>query len=115
MAWSEEKVFESKFLLEPKKLVAEYEFYLDEIPVKIGVRIYKDAKSNVCSDPYYFYTSHFIKTPEQAGPYTPSGPWTSDPEYALHRAVESLALYYREAKERGHKPSKSWLIPNDGF
>lgn len=115
MTWTEENVFESKFLIEPRKLVAEYEFYLDDISVKIGVRIFKDIKPNVRSDPYYFSTSHYIHTPEQVGPYTPSGPWTSDPESALHRAVESLASYYREAKEKGHKPSKTWLVPNEDF
>lgn len=115
MAWTEKSIFEDKALLEPRKFVAEYEFYLKAIPVKIRVRIYEDLKPNVPSDPYYFSTSHSIHTPEQIGPYTPSAPWTSDPQYALRKAVESVVLYYRAAKEKGHQPSESWLVRNEDF
>jgi hypothetical protein len=95
MASTEEDVFESESLVEPKKLIGEYSFYLKEIQTKIGVRIYRDLRPPVASDPFYFDTSHAIHTPTQIGPYHPSGPWSGSAESALHRAVESLASYYK--------------------
>lgn len=57
-----------------------------------------------------FRRSHAIKTPTQAGPYWPSRDFDDDPAYAMHRALESIVDYYREAIRAGHKPEPSWLV-----
>ncbi|MGX5805323.1 hypothetical protein ACWGS9_29415 [Bradyrhizobium sp. Arg314] len=57
-----------------------------------------------------FKRSHAIKTPTQAGPYWPSRDFDEDPAYAMHRAIESLVDYYREAVRAGHTPASTWLV-----
>ncbi len=56
-----------------------------------------------------FRTSHAIKTPLQASPYWTSRPFDDDAPYALHRAIDGLTSYYRQAVEGGHAPSNNWL------
>lgn len=110
MAWTEEAVFESDVLVEPKKLVGEYEFYLQDTSIKIRIHIYKDLRAPVPSEPFYFDISHAIHTPAQIGPYNPTAPWASDLNFALRRAVKSIAFYYKEAVSKGHEPGEEWLI-----
>ena len=59
---------------------------------------------------FRFDRSHAIHTPVQAGPYYPSRDIDDDASYAMHRAIESLASYHREAVGEGHTPSESWLV-----
>lgn len=59
---------------------------------------------------FRFFRSHTIKTPLQMGPYHPSRDIDDDAAYAMHRAIESLASYYRDAVERGHGPAEDWLV-----
>ena len=58
-----------------------------------------------------FTLSHVIKTPLQAGPYRTSLPFGDDPGYALHRAIDGLASWYKQAVKEGHEPSEDWLVP----
>lgn len=53
-----------------------------------------------------FTLSHVIKTPLQAGPYRTSLPFGDDPGYALHRAIDGLASWYKQAVKEGHEPSE---------
>ncbi|MDQ0420926.1 hypothetical protein J2045_001953 [Peteryoungia aggregata LMG 23059] len=57
-----------------------------------------------------FIRSHAIHAPGQAGPYWPSRDFDDDAAYAMHRAIDSIVDYYRDAIRNGHKPSASWLI-----
>lgn len=58
-----------------------------------------------------FRLSHVIQTPMLAGPYRTSLPFGDDPGYALHKAIDGLTSYYREAVDQGHEPSEDWLVP----
>lgn len=57
-----------------------------------------------------FHRSHAIHTPTQIGPYWPSRDFDDDPAYAMHRAIDSVMDYYREAVREGHEPESSWLV-----
>lgn len=58
-----------------------------------------------------FELSHAIKTPLQGAPYRTSLPFDDSPGHALHRAVDGLTRWYRDAVENGHQPSEDWLVP----
>lgn len=58
-----------------------------------------------------FRRSHAIKAPGQMDFYNPSRLQDDDNAYCMHRAVESLASYYRIAVKAGHVPQESWLKP----
>lgn len=62
------------------------------------------------SDHIEFNVSHSIHTPVQAGPYRTSRTFEDDAAYALHRAVDGLTTYYRQAVSAGHTPQESWLV-----
>ena len=59
-----------------------------------------------------FDVSHAIYTtpPIQIDPYRTSSPYADYWEYALHRAVDGLLSYYRQAVAAGHTPSENWLV-----
>ncbi|NQE64294.1 hypothetical protein [Caulobacter sp. RHG1] len=58
-----------------------------------------------------FRRSHAIKAPGQLDFYNPSRLHDDDNAYCMHRAVESLASYYRSAVKAGHTPQETWLKP----
>jgi hypothetical protein len=60
-----------------------------------------------------FIRSHAIHAPGQAGPYWPSRDFDDDPAYAMHRAIDSIVDYYKDAVRSGHTPSASWLIESE--
>jgi hypothetical protein len=80
-------------------------FRLHGIPTAIEVNL-----DDLGSGYHRFRRSHAIKTPVQAAPYYPSRDFDDDPAYAMHRAIESLASYYREAVQAGHQPEGRWLV-----
>lgn len=82
-----------------------YWFSLKDIPTKITITLSKSKQSG-----YNFKLSHYIKTPKQIGAYHPSNPWGDDEAYALHRAIQTIALEYNIAVKNGHKPSIEWLV-----
>ncbi|MHC2456225.1 hypothetical protein ACVMIX_002866 [Rhizobium leguminosarum] len=57
-----------------------------------------------------FIRSHAIHAPVQAGPYWPGRDFDDDPAYAMHRAIDSIVDYYKDAVRNGHTPSASWLV-----
>jgi hypothetical protein len=59
---------------------------------------------------FRFRRSHAIHAPGQMGPYRPSRDFDDDAAYGLHRAIESLASYYRDAVRAGHAPAAAWLV-----
>jgi hypothetical protein len=67
------------------------------------------------SDDVEFIVSHAIKTPVQAGPYWTSRPFDDDPAYALHRAINGITSYYRQAIQAGHHPREEWLVPRGSW
>ena len=58
-----------------------------------------------------FEVSHAIKTPLQIGPYRTSVPSDDSPGSALHRAIDGLTRWYRDAVKMGHEPREDWLVP----
>jgi hypothetical protein len=63
----------------------------------------------------WFQQSHFLKTPLQATPYRTSNTSGTNVADALHSAIRTLTSFYHEATGAGHKPSDSWLVPNEHF
>src|ERR1700688_4063560 len=72
--------------------------------------IYIDLGRLLTSDRVKFRTSHSIHTPVQAGPYHTSRTIEDDAAYALHRAIDGLTSYYRQAVKEGHTPQESWFV-----
>ncbi len=85
-----------------------YWFSLRDIPIVVTVIVSKGKVAGL--DGYNFKLSHYIKTPQQAGPYRPSRQWGDDKVYALHQAVSAITDYYDMAIKNGDKPSVEWLI-----
>lgn len=85
-----------------------YSIWLKSIPIEIRITL----STNPLHGGFNFDLSHHIHTPTQIGPYHPSRPWGDDEAYALHLAVTAITQFYKQAVDAGHKPSKSWLIPN---
>lgn len=85
-----------------------YWFSLKDILTIVTVAISKGKMAG--RDGYNFKLSHYIKTPQQAGPYRPGRQWGDDKAYALHQAVSAITHYYDMAIENGDKPSEKWLI-----
>lgn len=105
------KAFEDESITEPRQFVSEYTFRLRELSrTKITIRIYQEP-----DDRFYFDQSHYIHTPPQASAYTTSIQWANSESQALQQAVSTIASYYRQAIEEGHKPSPDWLEPDDDF
>lgn len=97
---------------EARIFVGEANFRIGTLRTEITVRIYRTSLQAApgSGHEFEFDLSHYMHTPEQAGPYMPSLPFSSSPESALNRAVSALVDYYDEAVKAGHKPKESWLI-----
>ena len=83
--------------------------------VTIGVldtTVFIELGRFLTDDRVKFHVSHSIHTPLQAGPYRTSKPFDDDAPYALHRAINGLTSYYRDAVNAGHEPEEGWLVPN---
>lgn len=72
--------------------------------------IYIELGRLLTNDRVKFRASHSIYTPMQGGPYRTSRWIEDDAGYALHRAIDGLTSYYRQAVEKGHTPKESWLV-----
>ncbi|AFH91925.1 hypothetical protein ACU7RR_002342 [Providencia stuartii] len=109
MAHKIEDAFDSEGILEHGSNDENtYWFSLKNIPTTITVTLSKGKMAGL--DGYNFKLSHYINTPQQAGPYRPSRQWGDDKAYALHQAVSAITDYYDMAIENGDKPSAEWLI-----
>jgi hypothetical protein len=62
------------------------------------------------NDAVKFNVSHSIHTPIQAGPYRSGRFIEDDAGYALHRAIDALTSWYRQAVQEGCRPQENWLI-----
>jgi hypothetical protein len=103
-------LLENESLHEQRVLVSEVSFYLKDLSVEITVRIYYAAYLTHVPYKYEFELSHYMYTPGQASPYTPSAPYSSSPEEALREAISALTTYYNIALKAGHSPSDDWLV-----
>lgn len=115
MAWSDLEIFDEEGILEPRELVSEYVFGLSGFSQEVRVRVYRYLAPPQPNEPFFFTTSHAIKTPLQADFYHPGARWSDDPKYALRRGVDSIASYYREAVSKGYVPDQDWLNDNVDF
>jgi hypothetical protein len=98
-------------ICQPRRLLTEYEFEVGDLGVTVTIRLWQ----HVGGPGVWFTQSHFIHTPDQAGPYCTSQPWGDDEGTALHAAVRTITNYYDMAVHAGHTPAPSWLVPNRHF
>ncbi len=100
---------------EPAVLLKEFIFYLQDIPdpPAIKIKIYHSLDRD--TDPYYYSLSHYLQTPIQAGPYTPSAPLGGNEEQVLRSAINAVTGDIKQAIRAGHQPSSTWLIENEDF
>lgn len=97
-------------IIEVRRFLAEYQFFLEGITfARITIRLYE------VGDRVEWEQSHYIKTPEQLDPYSPSRTSEDSEEAALNGAIASLTSYYETAVRKGHKPDDDWLVPNAYF
>ncbi len=106
-----QNIFSQKGIESAKKLVSEYRFYLEGIPVEITIRLYESIRG----DGYLFRQSHFIHSPGQSGPYKTSHSTGLSEEAAVNRALETFLIQYNGAIRGGHEPEEAWLVPNKEF
>jgi len=95
--------------------VLEGQFQLEELPgITIRFRIKRILVPQLqAHNRYRFELSHYIHTPEQAGPYIPSGPYYPTVDDAAEKAIYfTIVDWYKEAITKGHTPDESWLVPN---
>lgn len=106
---TEKLFYDAEVVTELLEVLGEYSFRLERIPeVEIKVKLYRYIGSkNICFD-----TSHFIKTPEQCGPYTTNVNYAGTEEAALERAIKTITEFYQTGIESGHEPNSSWLVEN---
>lgn len=108
MAWTIESALDDQSIERTEKTLRGYSFWLKGIPTEIQVVLYV----NPAKGGYNYHLSHLIKTPEQAGKYSPSRPWGDDEAYALYSAVSAITQHYSIAVEHGRVPGPEWLIKN---
>lgn len=100
-----------KSWLEPSILVREYTARLNAIPaVKVRIRIWLDPWMQ--REPYRFELSHYAATPDQAGAYLPSAPWSATEAGALRAGMKAIETWVAGAVRQGHRPDESWLQPS---
>jgi hypothetical protein len=115
MAWTEETIFQADDFADVRKLVAEYEFTLQGISIPVRARIYQWVAPAALAGSYTFKTSHYMHTPNEAAPYMTSARIAESVAEALHRATDSVTMFYRLAVKAGKQPHDSWLVPNEHF
>lgn len=95
-----------------KVLVNEYNFFLDDISIQIGVKIYKNITE---LDGFSFTQSHYLKTPKQIGAYMTNSRHSDSEEGCLDKAIKTFTSFYNDAVRTGCKPSNEWLVVNENY
>jgi hypothetical protein len=106
-----ESVFDDPAIELPRQFVSEFKFSLKDIGVEIRIKIYRFLSSSK----FGFEQSHYIKTPQQGGPYRPGLAAFGNEAAALHQAVQSIMTHYEPAVQAGIEPCDEWMIPNQCF
>lgn len=109
MAWTIEEALVDEAIERTEKTNEGYSFWLKNIPTEISIVL----SVNPVAGGFNFQLSHSIHTPIQIMAYHPSRPWGDDEAYALHLAVCTITDYYKQAINKGHIPSETWLIANN--
>jgi hypothetical protein len=104
----------NEHITELNRLVAEYSFYLTDIPTRLTVKIWWTDRE-YGTDRYTYTASHRVHTPVQATPYRPSGPFAANEEMAIRKAISDFTTFYSSALSEGHQPSEKWLVPSSTF
>jgi hypothetical protein len=105
-----QKLLEQGNIRQAKKLVSEYKFFLEGIPVEIGIKVYQNITD---FDGYSFTQSHYLKTPSQAMAYRTHGTHSGSEEDCLRLALNTFLTEYNIALRNDHAPSDDWLEPNN--
>lgn len=108
MAWSIDKALEDDLItvLDRNDDIGSYSIRVGSLQTMVHIDLGRLLTSNHVK----FQVSHAIHTPTQAGPYRSSRFIEDDAAYALHRAIDGLTSYYRDAVKAGHEPQESWLV-----
>lgn len=83
---------------------------LAHLPTPITLSLSRDSQGRG-----YCESSHSLLTPLQATPYTPSYPRygrRQDVRDVLEDIISHLDMFVQHAVHAGHKPDRSWLVPN---
>lgn len=100
----------SEHVLRNRTLLSQHEIWLDEIPVKIEIRVYRDNMTGL----YQALPSHDIQIPgHQRSPYADIASRPDGPEYVLEKLISSLNSFYGQGVSTGLVPSPAWLVPNE--
>lgn len=98
-----------------KKLANEYKIEFTDISKHVTIKIYKDLKYGI----YFFEQSHYVKTPEQGGPYRTSTNYGDTEATVLRRAMLGFKTYLypaiEESLKKGNSPDPNWLVENPDF
>ena len=111
MSWPIERALSGGLIENPRKVEGGYKFNLPGLPTVITIRL----EESIADEHVFFVQSHFINTPNQGGAYITSRSYADNSEWALHRAIQGIANYYKEAVDSGLTPDVSWLVQNDDF
>jgi hypothetical protein len=104
------ELLEQGNIRQAKKLVSEYRFFLEDIPIQIGIKIYKNITE---FDGYSFTQSHYLKTPLQGMAYRTNSTHSGSEEDCLRLALNTFLTFYNDAVRNNHAPSDDWLEPNN--
>lgn len=103
--------FRQPLVHDARKLLAEYDFSLGQIPASISLRLYQ----SLADDSITVEQSHFIQTPIQSEPAFNEHERHPDPETALERILAEFIRHYEDAEKKGHTPHQDWLLPSRDF
>jgi hypothetical protein len=107
MAWSVDEALDDDLVrvIERDDAKGVYVLTFGDLKTKVKITLRKGRGKQTA-----FTQSHAAKTPLQAGPYWTSLPGDQSPGDALHKAISGITMYFRQAIEKGHKPSEDWLV-----
>lgn len=105
-----QELLEQGNIRQAKKLVSEYKFFLEGIPVEIGIKVYQNITE---FDGYSFSQSHYLKTPLQGMAYRTNANQGGSEEECLRLALNTFLTFYNDAVRNDHAPSGDWLELNN--
>lgn len=111
-------ITESEYIEEAYVLLREVKLWMDVghdfWRAEFSIKIWLSTPTGE-GDEYFFTLSHYVKTPDQAGPYRPSRTWASSEESAIRDAISATRTFLVGAISNGHEPSDDWLVRNPDY
>lgn len=111
MSWSREEALTDPAIVDPMRLLSEFQFRLGDIPVEITIRLYKPVHSGKI----VIRRSHDIAVDGVTAGKTYDYDDEASEGEALQAGVCELVAIYNAARAKGLKPDRSWLKANENF